>query len=109
MQLQISRPVRRKAYPQSNQLDEQMDMARYKCRIFHMYSILCHSIYDDLIEYRNMVARKNPSVAFIKPLDSGNFECLVYIFETLEYRNQFLEENPNYNKLYKLTKERKFL
>ncbi|MFA6916965.1 MAG: hypothetical protein WC222_11250 [Parachlamydiales bacterium] len=84
-------------------------MARYKCRIFHVYSIPCHSLYNDLADYQKIVAKKSPSIAFVKPLESGNFECIVYIFQDQVHRDQFLEENKDYNKLYKLTKERKIL
>lgn len=109
MDLQITKAVKRKYYPHSDYIEEQLDMARYKCQIFHMYSIPCASIYNDLDRYRKIVAGNRPNVSFIKRLKSGNFECLVYIFKNNKYRSKFLEEEVDYNKLYQQTKERKIL
>jgi hypothetical protein len=99
----------RKLYHPADLIEERMDMARYRCRIYHMYSIPANSIYDDLNEFRVMVAGSNICLAFIKPLYDGNLECLVYLFADTVHRDKFLEEEKEYAKLIKLTKERKIV
>lgn len=109
MELKTLNPARRKHYPVSDRIEEKMDAARYKCRIYHMYSIWCIDLHETFGSYARMMSRGKPYVHFLKPLHSGNYEGLVYVFASLAQRDRFLEENRNYEKLHKLTKERKML
>lgn len=82
--------------------EEKMDIARYKCSIFHYVSVMDEFIYHDFKAYHKSIAGKKPSFAFLRP-DDGLVVGVVYVFKSRTSLKIFESENKHLVKLRERT------
>ena len=89
-------------------IDEEMDVARYKCRVYHMFSMICRSIYTDMDNYARSVSVGMPHVKLLYRA-GDTYRVVIYVFPDGAQMKRFLEESSDANEIYNLTKKGKIL